>query len=69
MKNPPKKESPEVEGEEEDEKEEGFLVGVGEAVNHHQRLANNTQYIASYNSPQQPEQEQQSAQKHFSVRG
>ena len=32
------------------------------------RVANNTQYIASYNGPQQPEREQQSAQKHFSVR-
>ena len=36
MKNPPKKESPEVGGEEEDEKEEGSPVGVGELVNHHQ---------------------------------
>ena len=36
VENPPKRKSPELEGEKKDEIKEGFLVRVGEPVNHHQ---------------------------------
>ena len=36
VENPPKRKSPELEDEKEDEIEESFLAGVGESINHHQ---------------------------------